>query len=105
MTAARSTCQNNLKQIGLALHNYHLQRDVFPKGYSQIALNTKTPPGWMAEILPFVEQEGFSGQASNGPVTSRIRPPILKPVVMVVSDLLLPEFPENGFSETHIQPN
>jgi prepilin-type N-terminal cleavage/methylation domain-containing protein/prepilin-type processing-associated H-X9-DG protein len=57
--AARTTCQNNLKQIGLALHNYHGVNNVFPTGYSAIALNTSTPPGWMANILPFMEQNAL----------------------------------------------
>ena len=60
--ARRSTCKNSLKQIGLALHNYHDTHGVFPPGY---VLNwdwTASPIvrlnsiGWSAFILPFVDQ-------------------------------------------------
>jgi prepilin-type processing-associated H-X9-DG protein/prepilin-type N-terminal cleavage/methylation domain-containing protein len=56
--AARLSCQNNLKQIGLALHQYHDVREAFPPGMSYA-----TGPGhfpslsWHARLLPFLEQE------------------------------------------------
>lgn len=62
--AARTTqCKNNLKQIGLALHNYHDAHLVFPPGYISrgVARNdpasADTGPGfaWGAIILPYLE--------------------------------------------------
>ena len=48
--ARRSTCANNLKQIGLALHNYHDQNRSFPVG----ATSTWTG-NWQLALLPFLE--------------------------------------------------
>jgi prepilin-type N-terminal cleavage/methylation domain-containing protein/prepilin-type processing-associated H-X9-DG protein len=60
--AARSQCQNNLKQIGLGLHSYHDTKKCFPPGYvatvdfSDTALQTSPGWGWAAHILPHIEQ-------------------------------------------------
>jgi prepilin-type N-terminal cleavage/methylation domain-containing protein/prepilin-type processing-associated H-X9-DG protein len=57
--AARTTCVNNLKQIGLACHNYHDQYKHFPAG-SLYKPNAKGQydyyENWAISILPFVEQ-------------------------------------------------
>ena len=54
--AARTQCLNNLKQIGLALHNYHDHAKGFPPGSNQ-TLDAKWQWTWMAFILPDVEQD------------------------------------------------
>jgi prepilin-type N-terminal cleavage/methylation domain-containing protein len=59
--AARMSCSNNLKQIGLALHNYHLRAESFPAGYlcptPQANPNFTAPGwGWAALLLPELEQ-------------------------------------------------
>src|SRR5215211_264920 len=59
--ARRAQCTNNLKQLGLALHNYHDSQRVFPpgRGYSCCASGTTSTgchsPQMM--LLPYLEQE------------------------------------------------
>ena len=59
--ARRNTCKNNLKQIGLALHNYHSTFGTFPPGYVADNPNNKSSSelscwAWGAFILPFIEE-------------------------------------------------
>jgi prepilin-type N-terminal cleavage/methylation domain-containing protein/prepilin-type processing-associated H-X9-DG protein len=56
--AARSKCQNNLKQIGLALHNYAGVYGSFPAATTRV--NTDPwmhGPTWWVYILPYFEQD------------------------------------------------
>ena len=65
--ARRMSCSNNIKQIGLAMHNYHDVHKKFP--YAQLyygihdgdptSNNGGTGFGWSYFILPFVEQENL----------------------------------------------
>jgi prepilin-type N-terminal cleavage/methylation domain-containing protein/prepilin-type processing-associated H-X9-DG protein len=69
-SAARMSCQNNLKQIGQALHNYHGVSGQFPPavvmpygaldddGHTNSA-SSPFGPNWAVFILPFVEQENL----------------------------------------------
>ncbi len=60
--ARRATCVNNLKQMGIALQNYHDALLVFPPGYLTTSKfidgETDTAPGWSwaSMILPYMEQ-------------------------------------------------
>jgi prepilin-type N-terminal cleavage/methylation domain-containing protein/prepilin-type processing-associated H-X9-DG protein len=66
--ARRSQCINNLKQLGLALHNYHDTHNVFPPGWIGVQSggpDMEGPSGfaWGVHILPYVDQ---------GPLYNRI---------------------------------
>ena len=68
--ARRSTCKNNLKQIGLALHNYHESFNVFPPGYvDSSAAAGQGDYSWMAMLLPQVEQAPLYNQLRVGNVS------------------------------------
>ncbi|QDT67090.1 DUF1559 domain-containing protein [Calycomorphotria hydatis] len=60
--ARRSSCKNNLKQIGLALHNYHDSHSTFPPAYiderssGKAFYDNEGHWSWSALILPYVEQ-------------------------------------------------
>jgi prepilin-type N-terminal cleavage/methylation domain-containing protein/prepilin-type processing-associated H-X9-DG protein len=75
--AARSSCSNNLKQIGLALHNYHGANNTFPPGCvpdSSGGTVTSWGSSWKVFILSYLEQDNiyskwsFTGSSgySNG---------------------------------------
>jgi len=60
----RTHCKNNLKQIGLALHNFESVRRIFPPGFVSNATITNgagTGPGWgwAAHILPYLEESSM----------------------------------------------
>jgi len=58
--AARASCQNNLKQIGIALHAHHDARGTLPPGGMQTGDNgTDCYTTWAVEILPYLEQSAL----------------------------------------------
>jgi len=81
--ARRLQCTNNLKQIGLALHNHHDAKKEFPAGASNYG-GSSTRKGQKIGILPFIEQGALYDQYLAVPVTdnnpysttSALTPPI-----------------------------
>ena len=78
--AARSTCSNNLKQLGLALHNHESTYGYFPSSIRP-AGNTPLPRvSWLIPTLAYVEQDNLRknydltttwGSPANLPTTSQ----------------------------------
>ncbi|MBX3440043.1 MAG: DUF1559 domain-containing protein [Planctomycetaceae bacterium] len=81
--ARRTQCRNHLKQLGLALHNYHDVYDTFPPGIvSRVdndAINWGSPDGdllsseagcwaWGTLVLPYLEQSNLYNVLNPGPL-------------------------------------
>jgi len=86
--ARRAACRNNLKQIGLALHNYHSARRSFPPGNIQrtagfcpgmaeptVSYSTRFG-NWMIAILPYLEQsalyDSYDPKSNNESPANRV---------------------------------
>ena len=77
--AQRTQCRNNLKQIGLALHNYHDTHGLFPNAFM---VNADLPAmgasgimgaagmgSWATAILPYIDQANLYDSLTDGLVT------------------------------------
>ncbi|MDF1742830.1 MAG: DUF1559 domain-containing protein, partial [Gimesia sp.] len=74
--ARRSTCKNNLKQMGLAMHNYHETFRTFPPGYVEenlpssggVIVDNEGHWAWNALLLPYLDQAPLFNQLSVGTI-------------------------------------
>lgn len=89
--ARRSSCKNNLKQLGLAIHNYHDSFNVFPGNITESPVAFRNA-SWFTMVLPYIDQASgyammqfsgtnFSNQGAppnlNWSVIQQLRVPIL----------------------------
>lgn len=103
--ARRMQCSNNLKQIGLALHNYHDTNNAFPKvsyywngnfnGSDRQPAGFFHGFGWRTMILPFMEQNSIYDQIDfSQPINSEAGTPSnLSLIQMPIQTFLCPSDP------------
>jgi len=71
--ARRTQCKNNLKQLGLAMHNYHDSHGIFPYAQTPCCSGGHT---WVEMILPYIDgaplysQINFNLDITNGSLTT-----------------------------------
>ena len=111
--ARRTQCAANLRQVGIALHNFHDARLVFPVGqYNKIEADSTyfNRGGWWQKLLPFVEEETLyeSTEAYTGPyMTFAPNNNQLVPLFMCPSDGANPKnvtnfVPNEGFHGNYV---
>jgi prepilin-type N-terminal cleavage/methylation domain-containing protein/prepilin-type processing-associated H-X9-DG protein len=119
--AYRAACQNNLKQIGLALHNYHLTKRAFPPGTVNDLPKPRAGPRltYMFFLYPYLEQENTFRQFNQHPTNATadgygtgglipwcgcrnsVGPPDPPPTAVVVPGLLCPSDGLGSNTATH----
>jgi prepilin-type N-terminal cleavage/methylation domain-containing protein/prepilin-type processing-associated H-X9-DG protein len=101
--AARMKCSNNLKQIGLALHNYHDANNRFPPGYVDGNTDPNSTPdndvgpgwGWATFLLPYVEQDNLYKRINlGGPVGAGVNAQVS------LTPLTIHQCPSDGNQQT-----
>lgn len=88
--ARRTANRNNLKQIGIALHNYHDTFNTFPPGWIGVTggrADVEGPSGfgWAAFLLPQIEQKNLHERID-------FSQPLSAPVNAIARDTSLPVF-------------
>src|SRR5262245_54001713 len=62
--AARVQCQNNLRQLAIALHHFHEVERALPPGHRSARQRDRLPfSGWPLSVLPYVEQHAIYQEA------------------------------------------
>jgi prepilin-type N-terminal cleavage/methylation domain-containing protein len=114
--ARRTSCQNNVRQLGLAVMNYESARSKFPPGYTQARINAAgqvwtggSTSGFTFQghsvfyyLLPYLEQSNvYDNMDPRVMVNNRVTDPTLNRAATVLRMLICPSDQLTGESERH----
>jgi prepilin-type N-terminal cleavage/methylation domain-containing protein/prepilin-type processing-associated H-X9-DG protein len=99
--ASRVSCTNNLKQLGVAVHNYHSNHNCFPPNPLWTYTDAPNPRftldhkswSWMFFILPYVEQDNLYKQVDPNVHRLLDRPDVIK---TPIKTYMCPSDPASG---------
>ncbi len=72
--ARRTQCKNNLKQIGLAVHNYHDTFNCFPLNGTSANGGTAPHCSWMVRIFPYLDRPTCPTSPTSASICGRLSP-------------------------------
>lgn len=97
--ARRTQCKNNLKQLGLAMHNYLDAFKVFPMsslqfvGLENNALSANYQWGFLPRLLPFMDLSTIFNQLNlNGPLYDADLGDLIRPENQAAASTIVPSF-------------
>jgi prepilin-type N-terminal cleavage/methylation domain-containing protein/prepilin-type processing-associated H-X9-DG protein len=96
--AARMKCSNNLKQLGLAMHNFHGTYEKFPGGLTQPFSGPFRGVSFFVHLLPYIEQENLYRQWNFGPTSADAQSNVTRGLTAVQIQTLL--CPSDQFKAT-----
>jgi prepilin-type N-terminal cleavage/methylation domain-containing protein/prepilin-type processing-associated H-X9-DG protein len=109
--AARAKCQNNLKQMALACHNYETTKGFLPLGFTA-ADDNNYYMNWALTILPYIEQDNLynsyqlypvlNTDPKNTFVTNTQVPTFTCPVDLSENQVLSPATAPSGSAQTYM---
>ena len=99
--ARRMSCQNNLKQFALAMHNHHDVTKVLPWGRSRGDLSS---PSWAVLVLPYIEQTNTFNRFTSADIGGTSFPMLTRGVrpVVITHNLIRGQWVAAGVMQTPI---
>jgi prepilin-type N-terminal cleavage/methylation domain-containing protein len=101
--AARSTCQNNMKQLGLALHNHESAVGFLPSSIRPAGPTPLPRISWIVQTLPYIEQDNMRKNYDTN--STWVSPTNLPTTSQKIKILLCPSSPNGERKDGDPQTN
>ena len=103
--ARRIQCRNNLRQVAVALHNYHTAQNSFPAGaYYPVDESPRNRHTWLESLMPYLELQSVYDRLDFNRPTS-VRPNREALLGLEIPNLACPSDPDAGLQENYEAAN